>query len=292
MTGSIPDTYCLKQERHQENTLAVFSNLRDSREFSDVTLVCEGGETLEAHKVILTAYSPLFRNMLKQKQQPNPIIFMHGIKLTNLTSILDFIYRGEASVENCNLSDFVSLAKVLELDDLSNDEADVEQNPFFSPNKQKSKTLTRKTYLNKNIAKQKADKLYEMTEDTFNSLEEQVDFLETTMDQTEYFSQLVEVIKPDTDTIKVADIDHFQLDNMIDSKAKEQLSTSIESMIEQENDYWVCKMCGKKASTSARLRPHIETHITGMEYPCNLCGKSYRTRPSFYNHKAKVHKNN
>merc|ERR1719187_1513135 len=114
--------------------------------------------------------------------------------------------------------------------------------------------MIKKRSENKNTQRQEADKLYEMTEDAFNSLEEQVDFSETTMDNTEYYSQVIEVIKPDTDNMKVPETDHFQLDNMIDAKAKEQLSTSIESMIEKESDYWVCKMCGKKASTPARLR--------------------------------------
>merc|ERR1719430_2231842 len=101
------------------------------------------------------------------------------------------------------------MAKVLKLDDFSSDET--EQNPFFSPEKQNAKTTIKKRSENKNTQRQEADNLYEMTEDAFNSLEEQVDFSETTMDNTEYYSQVIEVIKPDTDNMKVSDTDHFQL---------------------------------------------------------------------------------
>ena len=48
----------------QDNLKAVFGNLREDNDFADVTLACEDGQQVEAHKVILAASSPSFRSCL------------------------------------------------------------------------------------------------------------------------------------------------------------------------------------------------------------------------------------
>ena len=63
---------CLKWNDFQENVNAAFGNLREDTEFSDVTLACEDGQQLEAHKVILAASSPFFQNLLKRNKHPHP----------------------------------------------------------------------------------------------------------------------------------------------------------------------------------------------------------------------------
>ena len=46
---------CLKWNDFQENVSSAFVSLREDNEFSDVTLVGEDGQQVEAHKVILAA---------------------------------------------------------------------------------------------------------------------------------------------------------------------------------------------------------------------------------------------
>ena len=45
---------CLKWNDFQENAISAFGTLRNDREFADVTLACEDGQQVEAHKVILS----------------------------------------------------------------------------------------------------------------------------------------------------------------------------------------------------------------------------------------------
>ena len=47
-----------------------FANLKEDKEFADVTLVCEDDQQVEAHKVILAASSPFFENILKKNRHP------------------------------------------------------------------------------------------------------------------------------------------------------------------------------------------------------------------------------
>jgi len=56
---------CLKWTDFQENTNNAFGRLRDDSDFSDVTLVCEDGKEIEAHKVILAA-APSSRNFSEE----------------------------------------------------------------------------------------------------------------------------------------------------------------------------------------------------------------------------------
>ena len=56
---------CLKWNDFQINVNTAFGSLREDTEFADVTLACEDGQQIEAHKVILAASSPFFQGLLK-----------------------------------------------------------------------------------------------------------------------------------------------------------------------------------------------------------------------------------
>ena len=52
------------------------SMLREDNEFADVTLACEDGQQIEAHKVTLEASSPFFQKLLKRRgiKSENPCL--------------------------------------------------------------------------------------------------------------------------------------------------------------------------------------------------------------------------
>ena len=56
---------CLKWNDFQKNVNTAFGSLREDTEFADVTLACEDGQQIEAHKVILAASSPFLQGLLK-----------------------------------------------------------------------------------------------------------------------------------------------------------------------------------------------------------------------------------
>ena len=49
----------------QENVSTTFGSLRNDNDFTDVTLACEDGYQMEAHKVILASSSPFFQGLFK-----------------------------------------------------------------------------------------------------------------------------------------------------------------------------------------------------------------------------------
>ena len=49
---------CLNWNDFQDNVKSALKNLRDDQDFADVSLACEDGQKIEAHKVILVTSSP------------------------------------------------------------------------------------------------------------------------------------------------------------------------------------------------------------------------------------------
>ena len=106
---------CLQWNDFQENAIGSLRSLRDERDFHDVTLACEDGKQIEAHKVILSISSPFFQNLLKRNKHLHPVIYMRGVKSDDLLAIVDFLYCGEAKVCQENLDSFLAIAEYLQL---------------------------------------------------------------------------------------------------------------------------------------------------------------------------------
>ena len=109
------DKLCLKWNDYQDNVNSAFGSLRKDKDFADVTLACEDGQQIEAHKVILAASSPFFQNLLKKNKHPHPLIYMKGIKHEILLAVVDFLYLGEANVFQESLDSFLEIAEELRL---------------------------------------------------------------------------------------------------------------------------------------------------------------------------------
>ena len=93
-----PEKLSLQWNNFKENTVGSFQMLKGDNDFSDVTLVCEDGQQVEAHKVILACSSPVFQSILKRNKHAHPLLYMRGMKSEDLVAILDFLYCGETNV--------------------------------------------------------------------------------------------------------------------------------------------------------------------------------------------------
>ena len=87
------DKLCLQWNDFSVNLRYAFGDLRDDNEFTDVTLVCEDGQQVGAHKVVLVSSSPFFLNMFKRNKHSHPLVYMRGLTFENLLSVVDFLYK-------------------------------------------------------------------------------------------------------------------------------------------------------------------------------------------------------
>ena len=103
-------------------------NIADNSLFTDVTLVCDDKIGFEAHKIILSSCSEVFRTILKTCiSDPNPTIFLPGVNQRELQVLLQYMYTGEAEVEPLEENDILELWSHLQVK--SNEATDTQINP-------------------------------------------------------------------------------------------------------------------------------------------------------------------
>ena len=84
-------------------------------DFSNVTLACEDGHFIQAHKIVLSPGSLFFSDILLRTKHQHPFIYLKGKKKDKLKNIIDFIYAGESTVAKENLDEFLEVAQELKV---------------------------------------------------------------------------------------------------------------------------------------------------------------------------------
>ena len=254
---NMSEKLCLKWNDFQENVSTAFGNLREDTEFADVTLACEDGQQIEAHKVILAASSPFFQNLLKRNRHPHPLIFMRGIKSEDLLAIVDFLYCGEANVYQENLDSFLVIAEELKLKGLMGQTENVDK---------KTESFTDQT-------PRQPKPFYKSEKSNLNS--EQIQ------------PNLKPKLNEQLPNVQMNSERRIVIPNFVSGDLQE-LDEKVKSMMEKSQNLApsgphgskakICKVCGKEGAGIA-IRDHIEAnHLEGVAIPCNVCGKEFRSR--------------
>ncbi|XP_063707191.1 broad-complex core protein isoforms 1/2/3/4/5 isoform X3 [Culicoides brevitarsis] len=115
--------FCLRWNNYQSSITSAFENLRDDEDFVDVTLACDG-RSLKAHRVVLSACSPYFRELLKSTPCKHPVIVLQDVAFTDLHALVEFIYHGEVNVHQRSLSSFLKTAEILRVSGLTQQQAE------------------------------------------------------------------------------------------------------------------------------------------------------------------------
>ncbi|XP_076755516.1 zinc finger and BTB domain-containing protein ttk isoform X2 [Xylocopa sonorina] len=110
--------FCLRWNNHQSNLLSVFDQLLHDESFVDVTLAVEG-QLLRAHKMVLSACSPYFQALFVGHPDKHPIVILKDVPYVDMRSLLDFMYRGEVSVDQDRLTAFLRVAESLRIKGLT-----------------------------------------------------------------------------------------------------------------------------------------------------------------------------
>ena len=74
--------------------------LWEQRDFPDVTLLSGDGHQLEAHRGVLAASSPFFRDILMKNPHSKPLLYLGNVDQVRLASILQFMYLGQVSLKH------------------------------------------------------------------------------------------------------------------------------------------------------------------------------------------------
>jgi len=112
------EKFCLRWNDFETNISVAFRELREEKDFFDVTLACDDSQ-IQAHKVILSACSPFFRNVLRRNPHQHPLLYLKGVKYKELLSVLNFMYMGEVNVAQEELNSFLAVAEDLRVKGLT-----------------------------------------------------------------------------------------------------------------------------------------------------------------------------
>lgn len=119
-----PSEFCLRWNNYQMNLLSVFEQLLEKQLFVDVTLCCEGGYSVKAHKIVLSACSPYFQALFNDTPCDHPIVILKDVQWSDLKSILSFMYKGEIHVSQDQIGPLLKLAELLKIRGLSEEQTD------------------------------------------------------------------------------------------------------------------------------------------------------------------------
>ena len=165
------------------------------------------------------------------------------MKAKELVSIVDFMYYGEVNVYQEDLNTFLNLAEEIELKGLngSSDQDILKQDQNIS-------------HANDTRNYQTALEATQLTRDNFKHSEiETYPLIKTEMKiKTTSSKQLVTINR--------------------------DLAEQIDSMLERRDGLWTCTICGKQSKNKCHTKEHVEIHLDGISYPCNNCGKIFRSR--------------
>ena len=253
------DKLRLKWNDFQENLNSAFGLLRNDKDFSDVTLACEDGTQIETHKVVLASSSPFLMEVLKRSKHPHPLIYMRGIKSEDLVAMVDFLYYGEANVNQENLDAFLALAEELKLKGLTGAAENGEQ---------------------ERVSNKHPEKIIAVKKDDPKPIPNLPNLVET------YRTGPASEREHSPGALVSVQGEH------LDQQIKSMMGMS-ENMLAYKHErvrMRICKVCGKEGHIT-NIKTHIEANhiVSDVFHSCDLCGKISRSRHGLRLHKASQH---
>ncbi|KAK2701952.1 hypothetical protein QYM36_019410 [Artemia franciscana] len=108
----------LKWNNHQPTLIAVLDRLLVNQTLVDITLAAEG-QTLKAHKLVLSACSPFFHDLLSNYTGRDMVVFLKDVRFVELQALIDYMYKGEVSIAQHNLASLIQTAESLKIKGLA-----------------------------------------------------------------------------------------------------------------------------------------------------------------------------
>jgi len=249
------EKFCLKWNDFHSNVSNSFGLFRNEDYLHDVTLVSDDHKQVSAHKLVLSASSEYFKDIFKQNSKPNvhPLLCLDGISADDLQNIMDYIYNGEVNIFQENLDRFLSIAQRLKLEGLIGNNEEGSQQAVYKDAKEAKN----------------AKEEYEPNEVYY---EPKISYYEQQKFRQGASSE-------DKVIVPVANVDMNEIDNTVNQHLEKIAAGEFK-----------CKLCGKEAKRSIDMKRHIETHLEGLSYPCQECGKTFRSRNSLKCHRYQSHK--
>ena len=240
----------------QDNMQDYIKSIRQDQNLFDVTLVSEDNQVIKAHKFVLSAGSPFFKNILQIPSHPHPLIYIKGVQMKQLSSVLDFVYIGEVSIDQEDIEKFFAAAEDFQIKGLVRENVD----PFYNEIKE-SDDSDADTIIYSQISKTSSS-LIQCYEDMSASKIEN----SSANDKTQAYVSMEHIY----DSVKNKD-------------------NADQELIVLTDGLWHCKLCDKADKKKSAMKCHLQVHSASDPYSCSFCGKSFKNKGALKMHKYKMH---
>lgn len=248
------DNYSVCLNEFESKVKESWKELQVERDFCDLTLACED-KYIEAHKVVIASFSPVIRNILKVKTSPHPVIYLRSVKYKELQSILSFMYQGEITVAQEDLSRFLEIAGDLKITGLA--EAIKEESIL------KEENLLHITHQN-----------ISPSPNRFITNEENI-----TLDNSEDKES-----DGPTDQYPPNTSENFHNNKNYDEGLIKLEKNQDQSLIAKSADQFMCKICDKTFLSHTGVRLHTKSVHEERQFNCDKCNYTVKQKGHLNRH--------
>ena len=266
----------LTWQTYPDHLKEIMHNLLTTDDCKDVTLVSDDMKSIKAHRNILSACSPLFKNIFQMESNNyhHTVVFLQGMPFSEIESIIQLIYLGQAQV-NCHedrINEFFTVAKHLQIKELLKDNGEPQHIPETVKHEVVSQTKQTNPIQKKN---EKIDPV------NLPDKQQQLEYQYSTggnykCPQCEKYlsnkSVLLAHVKGQHQGIKYAC-------TQCQYKATQQSNLKKHILSVHEGVKYDCNQCDFKAARQDSLTVHIQAKHEGVKFPCSLCNYQF-TRPN------------
>ena len=272
------EKYSLTWHTYSDHLRSMMKELIMNDDFADVTLVTEDKKQIKAHINILSACSPVFKDILKKEKNSNQIMYLRGIQFPEIESIMQFIYLGEATFYKERMDEFLAVARSLEIKELCNAGPDTnDDEPLPSDLLTPTEKLDDKTVISDKINKQAP-------------LERRRKAVHT---NDKYECKQCHKIYNNSGHLRRHKLSVHEgvkyACNQCDYEATQQPHLVQHIKSKHEGVKYVCGQCDFQAETQGHLKLHIQNKHVGIKYACNQCDQQYTQKCNLRTHIKNKH---
>ena len=245
----------------------------NSNLFEDVKLVFNCGETLLAHRLVLSAASPVLRVLLQTqglvKSEEVVDLLLPDFDFNITRQLLKLIYAGEVSLEDGQLGLVVEYGRLLDL-------------PAFREDTKKE--LLERGEFEKDKVLIKEYPTYETKfEELSNTEEDSEDSKEATEKRTNDDLYTTDNFKEENNEENIDDSkeDPLKTSSPMDIKSSETLETSKPGK--------KCPDCDYRTKWNGDLKKHRLAKHEGLRHTCDKCDAKFTANKNLQNHKLTKH---
>jgi len=284
MSGN--ENFCLRLNEFERYATTAWREFKIEEYLCDVTLACED-KSIKAHRLVISSFSPVLKNILKLNQNPHPLIYLRRVRYIDLQNLLNFMYQGEVNVAEEDLARFLEVSEDLNIKGLS------ERNMGNSDSREIDSLDSIQANINQTmeLKGQSAKKESEQNVSTYQSSGSISELKEMNERKSTFLSSKnKEIIKKNSKQNIISKLADKQFSCLkCDKIFSGESGLYCHTRSVHEEIRFNCDQCNYKATRKSELQRHVRSIHEGLRYPCDQCDYKATDKSNLRHHRLKRH---